>query len=169
MIINQPRINNQIRAQELLVIDEDGKNIGKMPNEAALELAKERGLDLVEISSQANPPVARIISFDKFRYQQEKKERKQRLGMKEQEIKQVQISIRSAKNDLALKAKKANEFMAEGHPVRIVMTLRGREKANKEFAHEKLRDFLGVLDIHKITAPPKQGGRGIIVQIQQNK
>jgi len=166
LTINQPRVNNRITAKELRVIDETGNNLGTMPHEAALKLAQEKGLDLIEISPQAKPPVARILDFDKYRYQQEKKERKQKASTKAQEVKQVQISIRAAKNDLDFKAKRTNQFMAKGHPVRIVMTLRGREKANREFARGKLKDFLETLDPHKVVMQPKPGGRGIITQIQ---
>lgn len=111
--------------------------------------------------------MARIISFDKFRYQQEKKERKSKTSTKE-DIKQVQISIRSAQNDLLIKADKANKFLEKG-PVRIVVTLRGREKANKEFAKEKLKNFLNLLVEHKIVMEARPGGRGLITMIQKIK
>ena len=151
---------------ELTIIDEGGKNLGKMAKESALSLAKEKGLDLIEIAPNAKPPVARIMSFDKFRYQQEKKEKKQRTQQKGQESKQIQISIREALHDLQIKAKKIQGFLEEGNQVSIVVVLRGREKGNKNFAFEKLNEFLKIIPIEfKFLLEPKLGGRGIIMQI----
>jgi len=139
-----------------------------MPLEAALKLAQEKGLDLVEISPQARPPVARIVDFDKYRYQQEKKLRKSKSGQKELDIKQIQISVRAAENDLQYKAKQANKFLEKGHVVKIVLTLRGREKAHKDYAKQKLVQFLEEHVIpHKIIMAPRPGGRGLITQIQK--
>ena len=164
-----PRINNQITAPEVMVIDESGKSLGKMAKDAAIALAKEKGLDLIEIAASAKPPVARIMSFDKFRYQQEKKLKKQRAQQKGQEMKQVQISIREAAHDLQMKADRVNKFMAEGNQVEIVMTLRGREKANKDFAKEKLNQFITMINPeHKVITEPKVGGRGIYMQVVKN-
>jgi len=150
----------------MMVVDEEGGNLGKMTKDAALKLAQEKGLDLIEIAPMAKPPVARIMSFDKFRYQQEKKFKKQRAQQKGQEMKQVQISIREAKHDLQMKADRVNEFLAEGHPVEILMTLRGREKANKDFAREKLANFIKMINPeHRVIMEPRVGGRGIGMQV----
>ncbi len=149
-----------------MVIDDEGKSLGKMTKDAAIAAAKEKGLDLIEIAASAKPPVARIMSFDKFRYQQEKKLKKQRAQQRGQEMKQVQISIREAAHDLQMKADRVNKFLSEGNQVEIVMTLRGREKANKDFAREKLNEFLKIIDPeHKVIMEPKPGGRGINMQI----
>jgi len=140
--------------------------LGKMAKEAALKLAMDKGLDLIEIAPNAKPPVARIMSFDKFRYQQEKKFKKQKSQQKGGEMKQIQISIREAAHDLDMKAGRANKFLAEGNPVEIMMTLRGREKRNRDFAKEKLVDFVKLLDPeHKIIMQPRPGGRGIVMQV----
>lgn len=149
----------------MLVIDEGGKSLGVMQREAAFTLTKEKGLDIIEIAPQAQPPVCRIMSFDKFRYQQEKKLKKQRAAQKNQEIKQVQVSGRTALNDLRIKARKTNEFMTGGHPINIILTLRGREKGNQAWGHEKLAEFLKLIHPHRVIAPPKFMGRGIQVQI----
>ncbi len=160
------RINEKITAQELRVIDEAGENLGLLSLQAALQRAKERGLDLIEISPNANPPVAKIMSFDKYRYQEEKKLKKQKAQQKTQELKQVRISARAAEHDLAVKAKKVNEFLEDGNPVEIQLIMRGREKANKDWAKQKLLDFLKIIDQnHKVLLEPKYGGRGFNVQI----
>ena len=148
------------------MIDENGRSLGKMELKAALGLAREKGLDLIEVSAQAKPPVARIMSYDKYRYQEGKKEKKRRSEQRGQGMKQVQISIREAKNDLERKAKMANEFMGEKNQVEIFLSLRGREKANKDFAREKLNEFLKMIDPeHRVTAPPQFTGRGFSVQV----
>ncbi|MBI5401366.1 translation initiation factor IF-3, partial [Candidatus Wolfebacteria bacterium] len=139
------KINEQITALELRVVDENGENVGVLPLDAALKLAKEKGLDLIEIAPTVKPPVAKIMSFDKFRYQKEKELKKQKAAQKTGELKQVQITVKSAKNDLEVRIKKIDEFFKEGHKVEIVLKLFGREKANKDWARFKLEEFLKML------------------------
>lgn len=138
-----------------------------MPIKEALALIAEgSGLDLIEISPNAKPPVARIMSFDKYRYEQEKLEKKQRQSQKNADLKVVQISARAAENDLQIKLKKLEEFLGEGHQVMITMRLKGREKANKGWAEQKLRDFMGLVKTEfKIIAPPRYAGNGFSAQI----
>jgi translation initiation factor IF-3 len=156
------KINNQITAPELRVIDDMEENVGVMSLADALKLAKEKGLDLVEISPVAVPPVAKLIAYDKFRYQQEKKEKKQRAAQRVGSgSKQIQISIREQKNDLIMKVGRIAEFMAEGHPVEVLMQLRGREKGNMQFAKQKMNEFLAMITTpYKINSPMGPGGRG---------
>lgn len=143
-----------------------GANIGVLSLQEALQLAKEKGLDLIEIVPNAKPPVAKIMSFDKFRYQEKKKLKKQKAGQKTQEFKQVRISARAAEHDLQIKAEKVNEFLNEGHIVEIQLFLRGREKANKDWAKQKLYDFLKIITPeHKVLLEPKYGGRGFNAQV----
>jgi len=165
--IQQYRTNNQIAAPELRVIDEAGSHLGVMSREAALTLAKEKNLDLIEIAPTAKPPVAQIINFDKFRYQKEKEFKKQRLAQKKiAELKQVRISPRAALNDLGVKAGLAEKFLQAGHKVEILLILRGREKENKDWGLFKLQEFLKIIKIpHKITLNPRFIGRGFVVQI----
>jgi len=140
-----------------------------METPKALTIAQEKNLDLIEIAPGAKPPVARIMSFDKYRYQQEKKLKQKRAQQKNQDMKQIQISIREARHDLERKAGRVNEFLSEGRRVEILLTLRGREKANKEWARQKLNGFLKELisPDHKVVMQPKFFGRGITVQIIQ--
>lgn len=137
-----------------------------MPREAALKLAENRGLDLIEIAPTAKPPVAKIVSFDKFRYQKEKELRKQRVSRKVGELKQVRLSARAAKNDLEIKVRKIEEFLNKGHKVEITLWLKGREKYNRDWARYKLGEFLKMLTLeYKIILEPKFGGRGLVMQI----
>ena len=160
------RINEKINVKEVRVVDETGAFLGVLPTAEAVKLAKEKGLDLVEISPMANPPVAKIISFDKFRYQEEKKWKKQRAAQKTQEMKQVQISVREAIHDLEMKAARVNRFLDEGNKVEVLLNLRGREKAHQDLAKQKLRDFMKIISPdHKVLADVKWTGRGFNTQI----
>lgn len=160
------KINNQITALELRIIDEFGENLGIMSLEAALKLAQEKEMDLIEISATAKPPVAKIINYDKFRYQKEKESRKQKAVQKISELKQIRISARAAKNDLEIKIKKIEEFFAENHKIEIILWLKGREKANRNWAQQKLNEFLGMISVeYKIIMESKFTGKGIIMQV----
>ena len=150
------------------VINEAGENVGVLATKKALAEAQEKGLDLIEISPNAHPPVARMISFDKFRYQEEKKEKKQRKTEKTKELKQVRISPRAALNDLQIKARLAEEFINEGHKVEIQLYLRGREKVHKDWNRKKMNEFLQLITIpFRLSMEPKPGGRGMIAQIDK--
>ena len=160
------RINEKINVREVRAIDETGANLGVIETSEALRLAKEKGLDLVEISPMTVPPVVKIISFDKYRYQEEKKWKKQRATQKIQEMKQVQISVREAVHDLGVKAVRVNKFLGEGNKVEVLLNLRGREKAHQDLAKQKLRDFIKTVDPeHKILSDIKWTGRGFNIQI----
>lgn len=164
--IIQYKINNQINSSELRVITETGDNLGIMTRDQALTEARNRGLDLIEIAPQASPPVAKIIGFDKFRYQQEKEEKKKRLTQKTKDLKQVRITPRAGKNDLLVKIRKIEEFLGAGHKVEINLFLRGREKGNKDWGLQKLNEFLAMITVpHQVTLAPKPGGRGFITQV----
>lgn len=130
-----------------------------------MKLAQEKELDLVLISPNAKPPVAKITNFDKFRYEREKELKKQK-RQKAPEMKRIQISGRTAKNDLLTKLRKLEKFMEAGHRIEIQLTLRGREKGNKEWAEMKLREFMDMITVpHRIVSDIKRGGRGLLVQI----
>lgn len=164
------KINNQITAVELRVIDETDTNIGVLSRADALKLAKERGLDLVEVVAAAKPPVAKIISYDKYRYQEKKKLKKQQANQKSGGSKQIQISVGEAKNDLLMKVRRMEKFLSEGHQIEIVMRLRGRERGNKDFARKKMDEFITLITApHKITNRPTFGGYGLNMQIAPDK
>ncbi len=159
-------INERIRATELRVVSEAGENLGVLPTSEALKLAKEQGLDLIEIAPHAAPPVARIMSFDKFRYSQEKEAKRKNREQKGRDMKQIRITPRAAKNDLETKAKRARAFLDDGHRVEVSIFLRGREKANMGFAKQKLQEFLTMLGAAYVTvAEPKNSGRGFTTQV----
>ncbi len=132
-----------------------------------MALAKERETDLIEIAPQAVPPVAKLGNFDKFRYQKEKEFKKQQQSQAK-DMKQVQIGVKSARNDLLLRAKRVDEFLAEGYKVEILLKLRGREKANKEWAKGKLEEFLTLISENfKPMDVVKYAGSGFSIQIDK--
>lgn len=153
-------------APELVVIDQEGKNLGKITKAEALALAAQNGLDLIEVSPMANPPVCRVMSFDKFRYEQGKKLKKRRAEQRGQTLKQVQISVREARNDLERKAALVNEFLSDGNQVEISLRLRGREKYNKDWARKKIAEFREMITPeHRVVTPPQFGATGLLMQV----
>lgn len=149
------------------MIDENGNNLGVLKREEALARAKP-GIDLIEISPNAKPPVARLMSFDKWRYERAKQEKKERIAQKGTNLKQVQITARSATNDLMVKVRQLEKFLEEGHPVEINLFLRGREKYNKDWARQKLNEFLKMITAeHRQITEPRFGGRGMTMQISK--
>ena len=160
------KVNEYIRAPQLRVLGETGENLGILSLAEARAKASEAGLDLVLITESANPPVARVISFDKYRYQKEKEEKRQQ-KQKEPESKRIQISPREGMHDLGFKLKRLEEFLKAGSKVEIQVTLRGREKGMKDFARGKLEGFLAQIETpHKMTRPIKPGGRGLTTLIE---
>lgn len=164
----EPKINEKISAPEVRVISNEGGNLGVMSLKDAIAAAREADLDLIEISPNAKPPVARIMSYDKFRYLEEKAAKKERQAQKASGMKQVQISAKAADHDLSIKAKQLEEFLSEGHQVEINMRLRGREKGNKPWAEERLKHFMGMITSeYRLVSQPRFGGRGMSVQIMK--
>lgn len=168
--IKQHRTNNNIQAQEVRVIDETGKNLGIISRDEALRLARERQVDLIEITSTITPPVCRLMNFDKFRYQKEKEEKKQRQSQKAKEMKQVRVTPRAAANDLQIKASQIEKFLEEGHQVEVNLFMRGREKGNRAWSLQKLHEFLALIKIpHEITMQPTFSGKGFVTQLSKRK
>ncbi len=148
------------------LIDAAGENKGVVTLSEALAAAHDAGMDLVEIAPTASPPVARIIDFGKFLYQQEKQERKQKAKTKTVGLKAVKVGLRIFEHDALIKIKKLEEFLEEGHKVKVEMFLRGRERANMLFAQERYERFLAMITApHKIEQPTKKLPTGFITII----
>ncbi len=139
------KVNHQIRASEVRVINEDGEQIGVMKLSQALNLAQENGLDVVEVSPMAQPPVVKLIDFAKFKYQQKKLEQQQKKKTKKTEVKTIWISVRISEHDMQIKAKKVEEFLTDGDLVKIELRMRGREQAYGELGHKQLQTFLNYI------------------------
>lgn len=166
---NRLRLNHQIRAPQVQVIDADGKQLGVMPAHEALRLAGDKGLDLVEVGPSAKPPVVRILDYGKYLYQKEKKERGQKSSSHSaaQEVKTVKIGFRTGEHDLQIKADQAVKFLQKGYRVRTELTLRGREKSMADAGRKKLDSFT------KLIAHPYEfedqikrfpGGWGVLIK-----
>lgn len=127
------------------LIDETGKQVGIVPTGQALQMAQEKGLDLIEVASKTDPPVCRIADFGKFQYQKEKQARQQKVHQKKTGLKGIRIGLNTAKHDLELKANQAENFLKKGYKVRIEIILRGREKAFSNLAKQKIENFKSLL------------------------
>ena len=169
--ILRERINKQIRAAELRVIDAEGENLGVMSLADALALAEQKGVDLIEITPQANPPIAKLMDFGKYQYEQKKKLQKAKTGAKPSETKNIQIKIGTGENDLELKAKTASKWLKEGHRVKVELFLRGRAKGMQDaFLKERLERVLHfVTEQYKIAEPHKRSPKGLAVVIERDK
>ncbi|OGE84851.1 MAG: translation initiation factor IF-3 [Candidatus Doudnabacteria bacterium RIFCSPHIGHO2_02_FULL_46_11] len=163
------RINQHIKVPEVRVVDANGEHVGVMPTHEALKLAEEAELDLVEISPTAKPPVAKIINYDKYRYQVEKNEQAKKKQAKRVEVKSIRISVRIGQHDMDTKAKLADKFLKDGKKVKVEMMLRGREKANVDYAFDQFKKYLAsVGQPHSFEQNPKKMGGTIFAIMMPN-
>lgn len=165
------RINNQIRSLEVRIID-SGPDIpvGVMKTPDAIALAEEHGMDLIEISPNAVPPIAKIMDYGKFEYEQNKKLKEAKSKAHKTETKSIQIKVATGDNDLALKAKKASEWLAEGHRVKVELYLVGRSKfTNDTFKKERLDRILQLItENYKIAEAYKPSPRGVMMTLERD-
>ncbi len=160
------RINDQIRAAEVRLIDEKGEQLGVVSLQEALKKADEAGFDLVEVSPTAKPPVCRIIDYGKFLYQKEKKLKEARKKQKTVEIKEMKFTPRIDKHDFDYRIKRVREFIAKGDKVKITIRFRGREMAHTELGFDVIKRVKEeVKDICQIEKPSKLEGRNITMVI----
>ncbi len=156
-------VNEGIRFPEVRVIDDAEGHIGIMSTADAIAKAKERELDLVVIQPNAAPPIAKIIDFGRFKYEQDKEARKQKAKQKTVEVKGIRLSIRIGPHDLDVRKEKAKEFLAEGNKVKVEIILRGREKRFGDLGKQVIADFIVLLgkDVPvKVEVPfTRQGGQ----------
>ena len=165
------RINNQIRASELRVIDDKNQSIGVLSIRDALEMAQSRGVDLIEISPNANPPVAKIMDFGKYQYEISKRLKKAKAGAKMTETKSIQIKIGTGDHDLELKAKTASGWLKEGHRIKVELFLAGRAKyMDEKFLRERLDRVLHLItEDYKVSDGYKKGPKGLFITIEKAK
>lgn len=165
------RINSQIRSSELRLLGQDGENLGVFPLSEALNMAKEQGVDLIEINAMAKPAIAKLMEYGKYQYEQKKKAQKAKLGAKATETKSLQIKIGTGDHDLELKAKTASKWLKEGHRIKVELFLRGRSKGMDEaFLKERLDRVLHFVTEHyKIAEPHKRSPKGLAIVIERDK
>ena len=167
-VINEPTfkdfiINEKIRAQELRVILQDGTNLGVIPTREAVRIAREREQDVVLISENANPPVAKILDFNKFLYEEKKKDSATKAKSKKSELKEFVFGPRIGDGDLNTRIERARGFIEDGNRVKITFKLRGREMEFPQIALEKAKRFEdGISEVAKPESEPKFMGNMII-------
>ena len=139
--MNKVLINNYIRAKEVRVISETGEQLGIMGIFEAIDLAKSKGLDLIQVTEKVEPPVCRIANYGKFLYSLQKKEKKIKQP-KGGELKEIRLTFNISPHDMETRAKQSEKFLKNGNKVKVSMVLRGREKAMGDFAKNKVQSFL---------------------------
>ncbi|QQG46065.1 MAG: translation initiation factor IF-3 [Candidatus Niyogibacteria bacterium] len=150
------------------VIGPDGKNLGIIKTEEALAKAKEAGFDLIEISPTANPPVAKIMDYGKYRYEEGRKSKSSQKG-RQSETREIKVGLGTSEHDLEIKAKKASTFLEKGDRIRIEMMLRGRAKyLDPKFLDDRLKRILNYVTVeHQIVEGPQRGPRGPYIMVEK--
>ena len=157
-------MNQDIRSPRVLLIDQNGEKQGVMPTSAALEAAEEAGLDLVEIVATADPPVAKILDYGKFRFQEQKKKAEQRKRQKVVELKEIKLRPNIDTHDYEVKTKAMTRFFEEGDKVKVTLRFRGREMAHPELGMKLLNKVQADFDeVAKVEFAPKMEGRQMIM------
>lgn len=155
------RLNQNITAPQVRVVDESGKQIGILSREQALQEAVSREIDLVEVAPQAKPPVCRLIDFKKFKYLESKKAKQEKRA--KVEIKEIRLGPFISENDLQVRLRKARDFLKDGDRVRAVVKFTGRQMARTQFGQKLIERFIGELaDISKVEREPRFEGRLLV-------
>ncbi|RVT84497.1 translation initiation factor IF-3 [Rhodobacteraceae bacterium CCMM004] len=161
-----PRVNDRIRATEIRLIGADGENVGVVSPERAMQMAEDAGLDLVEISPNASPPVCKIMDFGKFKYEQQKRESEARKKQKTIEVKEVKFRPNTDTHDYDVKMRNVFRFLENGDKVKVTLRFRGREMAHQDLGRNLLeRVAEDTKDIGKVENFPKMEGRQMVMMI----
>ncbi|MFO7582156.1 translation initiation factor IF-3 [Guyparkeria sp.] len=157
---DDPRINDQINVREVRLVDENGEQVGVVPTDDAMSRAQEAGMDLVEVSPTAKPPVCKIMDFGKFKYQQSKKAAEARKKQKQIEIKEVKFRPGTEDHDYQVKLRNATRFLESGDKVKVTLRFRGREMAHRDLGAELLARIAEDLDtLATVEQKPRMEGR----------
>ena len=157
-------INEEIRDREVRLIDENGEQLGVMPTHKAMALAEERGLDLAKIQPTAKPPVCKLLDYDKYRYEQSRRERENRKNQRVVSLKEVQLSATIEENDILTKAKMATRFLQEGDKVKVSIRFRGRQITHADIGMKIMQDFaVRCQVVSSVERRPLMDGRNMIM------
>ncbi len=149
------------------MIGPDGDQLGILTRSEALKIAEEAGVDLVEISPNADPPVVKVIDWGKYQYQKMKEQQKNRKNAKTAELKQMRLGLKIGANDLEIKLRKIREFLSEGHKVKILVVFRGREMAHQELGYVMIEKIISLLENDAILEQkPQMAGRNLSVVVR---
>ncbi len=158
------RINEQIRAPQIRVIDETGAQLGVMTPSEAMRLAREKDLDLVEVAPTAKPPVCRLIDYGKYQYEQTKRERQARKAQKQVEIKEVRLRPKTSEHDTEVRVRQARKFLESGAKVKVRLRFRGREIQHRDVAMKIMDEFATRLsDVGEVEIRPNMEGRSLLM------
>ena len=161
-----PKTNERIRAREVQVISSDGKNLGTLSTQEAINIAKQEGLDLIEISPNANPPVCKIIDIGKYKYDQQKKAHKAKKKQKIMNLKEIKLRPVTEIHDYNFKIKNAQKFLTKGDKVKFTVQFRGREMQHTDLGYDLMKRITDdTASLGKIEVKPKFEGRQIIMII----
>lgn len=163
------RLNYQITSPTLRLLDEEGKQIGVVTKLEALQMAKEKGIDVVEVAASAKPPVAKLIDFKKFKYQEAKKERENRKSQKNVGVKEIRLRPFIGQHDFDTRVKRVQEFLSDGNQVKLTLFFRGREITRKEFGFDVMKRFIAALEDAKVVREPRLEGKLLVAMIVPNK
>ena len=162
-----PRANERIRATQVQVIGSDGKNLGTLSTQEAINIAKQEGLDLIEISPNTNPPVCKIIDIGKYKYDQQKKAHKAKKKQKVINLKEIKLRPVTELNDYNFKIKNEQKFLTKGDKVKFTVQFRGREMQHTDLGYDLMKRITDdTASLGKIEVKPKFEGRQIIMIIQ---
>jgi len=161
------RVNDQIREKEVRVISDDGEQLGVLPIEEALRKAEEAGLDLVEVSASADPPVCRVMDYGKYRYELSKKQAEAKKKQAVVEVKEIKLRPKTEKHDLDFKVRNIRKFIAQKNKVKVTLRFRGREIVYADsLGMELLNQVAAVLeDVAVIAQPPTMEGRQMVMMV----
>ena len=166
----EPRVNERIRAREVRLISPTGEQLGIRPLPEALALAKEQDLDLVEVADKANPPVCRIMNYSKYKYEQGQKAKESRRKSSNTSVKEMKYRPKIGQGDFDTKTRKVEEFLTEGHKVKVTIMFRGREMQHPELGRHILdRVIETVSHVALVEAYPKQDGRNMVMVLAPDR
>jgi len=164
------RVNEEINAPEVRLIGADGEQLGVVSVRAALALAEEAGLDLVEIAPMAQPPVCRIVDFGKFKYQEQKRQHEQKLKQKQVQVKEVKLRPGTDENDYQIKLRNMTRFLEEEDKVKVTLRFRGREMAHQDIGMRQIERIRADLqDLALVEQMPKMEGRQMVMVLTPSK
>jgi len=158
------RVNQQIRAREILVIDDDGNKLGVISPQQALALAEDKGLDLVEVAPRANPPVCKVMDYGKYRYEQSKRAKTAKKHQKAVKVKEIRMRPKIAEHDFLFNKKHIERFLESGAKTKVMVTFWGREITHTDIGRAKLQRMASELsEVSELEQPPKMEGRSMVM------
>lgn len=168
--IPRPIMNERIFAREVFVVGSDGEKIGTMATSEAIAKARAEELDLILIAPKVNPPVAKILDYGKWQYEQKKAMSKNKASGKAKPMKGIRLGVRIAEGDMDVRLKQGRGFLEKNHKLRVVLQFKGREMVHFDLAMEKMKEFASKLDdVSSIEALPKKMGRQLIMILKPEK